>query len=169
MSALDQISTPWRAIFLGGGPMLATMESWAARHADKVRIVAAVSHEHVPEYLNAFDVLVLPSHTTPRWKEQFGRVLVEAMACETVVVGSSSGEISKVIGDAGLVFPEGDVAELVHHLRGLHDNPDLVARLGAKCRARALENFTHRRIADQTVELYRQAITGFGSNRHGRL
>ena len=66
----------------------------------------------VPAVLRALDVLVLPSLTTPSWKEQFGRVLQEAMACAIPVVGSDSGEIPHVIGDAGLVTPEGDAAAL---------------------------------------------------------
>ncbi len=144
--------------FQGGAEQLARRLGVAAR----IQWIPQVSSLNVPEYMNAFDVLVLPSRTTPRWKEQFGRVLVEAMACETAIVGSSSGEIPNVIADAGLVFPEGDVAVLVHHLRGLHDNPDLAAELGTKGRTRVLGNFTHRRIAEQTVELYRQVLTGFG-------
>ena len=57
------------------------------------------------------DVLVLPSHTTPTWKEQFGRVIIEALWCGVPVVGSDSGEIPWLIGltGGGLVFPEGDV------------------------------------------------------------
>ena len=72
----------------------------------------ALPSERVPEFLSRLDALVLPSLTFPNWKEQFGRALTEAMACEVPVVGSDSGEIARVIGDAGLVFPEGDVAAL---------------------------------------------------------
>ena len=113
--------------------------------------------------MNILDVLVLPSRTTRRWKEQFGRVLIEAMACETPVVGSSSAEIPHVIGEAGLVFPEGDVVALTKHLRSLCDSPDLVALLGARGRARVLQRFTHRRIAEETAKLYKQVLSGFGT------
>ena len=58
------------------------------------------------------DVSVLPSLTRPNWKEQFGRTLAEAMSCETPVIGSDSGEIPHVIGDAGLIFKEGDAQAL---------------------------------------------------------
>lgn len=47
----------------------------------------------MPAFFASIDVLVLPSRTTATWKEQFGRVLVEAMACQTPVIGSDSGEI----------------------------------------------------------------------------
>ena len=62
----------------------------------------------VPERLRTFSVLVQPSLTRRNWKEQFGRALMEAMACGVPVVGSASAEIPNVVGDAGLVVPEGD-------------------------------------------------------------
>jgi glycosyltransferase involved in cell wall biosynthesis len=113
-------------------------------------------------------VLVLPSRTTSQWKEQFGRVLIEAMACETPVVGSSSAEIPRVIGGAGLVFPEGDVAALGHQLSVLYENPGTRAELGAKGRDRVLERFTHRQIAEDTAEFYRKVLAGPGSNGHSK-
>ncbi len=62
-----------------------------------------------PAITGRLDILVLPSLSRPNWVEQFGRVLIEAMACGVAVVGSASGEIPWVIGDAGVLFPEGDV------------------------------------------------------------
>ena len=76
--------------------------------------------------MRRFDVLVGPSLTTPRWKEQFGRMLVEAMACGVPVIGSDSGEIPHVIGDAGIVVPEGDRVALcaaIARLRDLRGRP----------------------------------------------
>ena len=35
----------------------------------------------MPPYFNAIDILCVPSQTTPRWREQFGRVIIEAFAC----------------------------------------------------------------------------------------
>ena len=70
---------------------------------------------------------MLASRTRPNWKEQFGRVLVEAMASGVVAVGSDSGEIPHVIGPAGLTFPEGDAAALADALRRLQADPALRA------------------------------------------
>jgi len=126
--------------------------------AQRVHWIMRISSFTVPDYMNAFDVLILPSRTTQRWKEQFGRVLIEAMACETPVIGSSSGEIPKVIGDAGFIFPEGDVAALVAKLRCLYDTPGLGVQMGEEGRLRVLKMFTHRRIAEETVKLYRAVL-----------
>jgi glycosyltransferase involved in cell wall biosynthesis len=109
----------------------------------------------VPSALRRLDALVLPSHTTRTWKEQFGRVLVEAMSCGVPVIGSSSGEIPHVIGDAGLVYPEGDVAALAAALRRLVDDPALRADLGQRGRARVLERYTQAGLARQYYEIYR--------------
>ena len=69
-----------------------------------------MAHAEVPAHLNAMDVLCAPSQTTPRWREQFGRMLIEAMACGVPVLASLSGEIPYVVADAGVLLPEDDVA-----------------------------------------------------------
>src|SRR5207302_6606714 len=78
-----------------------------------VHLLLPVSYADMPAFLKSLDVLVLPSVTIlPLHREQFGRVLIEAMAAGIPVVGSSSGAIPEVIGDAGLVVPERDPAAL---------------------------------------------------------
>jgi len=160
--ALASLPEPCVLVLVGSGeferPMRKLSENLGV--ASRIRWVPHILSLEVPKYMNAFDALVLPSRTTSRWKEQFGRVLIEAMACETPVVGSSSAEIPKVIGDAGLVFPEGDVAGLAGELRRLRDDLSLASDLGAKGRARVLEKFTHRRIAVETLRAYEQVVTG---------
>ena len=111
--------SPSCLLLVGGGPMEAELRVWANGFHGRARVVTGVPHDRVPEYLNAMDVLVAPSLTTPRWREQFGRMLVEAMACGVPVVGSDSGEIPHVIGDAGIVVPEGDGDALTTALDGL--------------------------------------------------
>jgi glycosyltransferase involved in cell wall biosynthesis len=119
----------------------------------------ALPSERVPEFLSRLDVYVQPSLTFPNWKEQFGRVLMEAMACEVAVAGSDSGEIAHVIGDAGLLFPEGDVAAMTECLRRLRDDLELRRDLAARGLARARERYTQAQIAAQTLEAYR-AVAG---------
>ena len=108
--------TAWRALWVGGGAMEGMLRDWAARHGDRVRIVTGVGHDRVPGYLNAMDLLAAPSQTTPRWKEQFGRMLLEAMAAGVPVVASDSGEIPHVVKDAGRVVPAGRGDEEKKHV-----------------------------------------------------
>jgi len=124
----------------------------------RIRWVPQVPSLEVPDYLSVMDALVLPSRTTARWKEQFGRVLIEAMACETPPVGSISGEIPNVIGDAGLVFPEGDVSTLAEQLLHLVQNPRLVAELGKRGRQRVLEHFTQKTMAEEVLKLCQKVL-----------
>ena len=125
---------------------------------ERVRIVRTVSHHEVPKYLNCMDVFVLPSQTTPQWKEQFGHVLIEAMACEVPVIGSDSGEIPNVMGDAGLVFKESNADELKHQIQKLAANEALRFSLAQKGRQRVLSMYTHERIAEETLNLYRTIL-----------
>jgi glycosyltransferase involved in cell wall biosynthesis len=101
---------------------------------------------------------VLPSRSRPNWVEQFGRVLIEAMACGVPVVGSDCGEIPNVVGDAGLIFPEGDVEALRECLARLMREGDLWADLSRRGRERVLAHFTQAQIAAQTVAVYRRVV-----------
>jgi glycosyltransferase involved in cell wall biosynthesis len=158
---------PWRLLLAGVGPQLTELEQLAARLnlAGDMVFLGRVSSTSMPAFFASIDVLVLPSRTTRSWKEQFGRVLVEAMACQTPVVGSDSGEIPHVIGDAGLVFPEGDVPALAGHLLRLAGDPVLRADLGRRGRARVLTQFTHQKIAAATYRVYQQMLDDHTSRR----
>lgn len=143
---------------VGSGPDRPRLEALIAelRVGQRVRWVAHVNSTELPKYMNAIDVLALPSRTCPHWKEQFGRVLIEAMACETCVVGSNSGEIPNVVGDAGLTYPEGDYRRLAQHLSLVMDDSSLRCELGRRGRERVLQHFTHAKVARDTVSFYKQ-------------
>ncbi len=120
----------------------------------RVTLRPAVGSTEVPAVLRTLDALVLPSRTTPAWKEQFGRILIEAMSCGVPVVGASSGEIPHVVGDAGLIFPEGDVAALRATVAQLADDPALRAELARRGRERVLAEYTQAAIARRHVAVY---------------
>jgi glycosyltransferase involved in cell wall biosynthesis len=79
---------------------------------DRVEFIPPKSRDELAKLYASFDVLVLPSHTDYFWKEQYGRVLVEAMACRTPVVGSRSGAIPVVIGNQERCFSEGNISAM---------------------------------------------------------
>jgi glycosyltransferase involved in cell wall biosynthesis len=152
----------WRLHLGGSGPDRDRLERLAheLNVGDRVNFDGQIPSTQMPAYYGQLDTLVLPSRTQPNWKEQFGRVLVEAMACGVPVVGSDSGEIPNVIGDAGLVFPEGDVIGLRRHLLHLQQRPELRRELGQRGRQRVLEHYTQAQIAAQTVQVYREVMRG---------
>ena len=101
---------------VGSGPEEAALRKLAAQLGlgDRVHFVGAVPQDAVPSWMRRFDLLVLPSRSLPSWSEQFGRVLIEALACGVPVIGSSAGEIPHLIAatGGGLTFPEGDASAL---------------------------------------------------------
>jgi len=122
---------------------------------ERITFINAVPNYQLPIIYSKIDVLVLPSTTTAKWKEQFGRVLIEAMACGTAVVGSSSGEIPNIIGEAGFIFKEGNISALSKILEELASNSDLREKLGKMGRNRVLQNFTWSSITERLCSIYK--------------
>jgi glycosyltransferase involved in cell wall biosynthesis len=154
----------WRLHILGSGPMQSRLEALAQRLdiVERVSFESPIPSAQMPAFYNQLDTLVLPSLTRPHWKEQFGRVLIEAMACGVPIVGSRSGEIPHVIGQAGLTFTEGDAQELRAGLSQLMEAPALRADLARRGRERVLAHYTQTRIAAETHEVYRRLLTPAG-------
>ena len=132
LRAVGGLQGNWELRILGGGPDKARLQALAQQLGIGLRVHfdASIPSIEVPNYLRQIDLAVLPSITRPNWKEQFGRALIEAMACQVPVIGSNSGEIPNVIGDAGLIFPEGDVAALHAHIETLQRDPRSAGRWG---------------------------------------
>jgi glycosyltransferase involved in cell wall biosynthesis len=100
-------------------------------------------------------VLLAPSRTTRTWVEQFGRMVVEGQAAGAVVVGYASGSLPEVVGEAGVLVPEGDAVALVDAVRALVDEPEYWARLRKRSLADA-RRCTWDAIATGQIELYAQ-------------
>jgi glycosyltransferase involved in cell wall biosynthesis len=70
------------------------------------------SHLEMPPFMNAVDVVLVPSFRHGGFLEQYGRVVPEALACGTMVITSDSGSLPEIGGDVTLRFPAGDVGSL---------------------------------------------------------
>lgn len=159
---------PWKWLLLGRGTLQQTLTDWAEKEglAERLIWVESVPHEQVYKYINLMNVLVLPSQTSTKfktmtavgWKEQFGHVLIEAMACRVPVIGSDSGEIPNVIKDAGLIFPEGNAEALRDCLMRVMAEPELAKSLAERGRKRALAIYTNKALARQLLDFYKQLI-----------
>ena len=107
----------------------------------------------------------------PSIYEPFGIINLEAMACNTAVVGSKVGGIAEVVvdGETGLLIdagisptmphdpmdPEGYSAALAAGINRLVRDPGLRTRMGVAGRQRVLDNYSWRSIAEQTLALYK--------------
>ena len=160
MRAAAALTGDWHLRLLGNGPdrdrLLALSHSLGI--SERVTLDPWITSSKVPAYLRQLHALILPSRTRPNWREQFGRVLIEAMVSGVPVIGSDSGEIPNVIGDAGLTFPEGDIDALCQRLQGLMDEQPLWAKLARQGRERVLTRFTQSQIAAETVGVYREMM-----------
>ena len=162
------LDLPWKLLLLGRGILKEQIEATATELGikDRLIMVESVPHDQVPLYINLMDTLVLPSETTYQfktltavgWKEQFGHVLIEAMASRVAVVGSNSGEIPHVIDDAGLIFPEGDSEALGNCLRELITKPELLQELANKGYAKAMEQYTNQALAKKQLAFYQELL-----------
>ena len=121
--------------------------------ADRVHFLGPLEPAALPDFYRGLDVLAVPSLTTPSWVEQFGRVVVEAMACGTPVVASDTGALPEVVQDCGLIVPEGDAAELGGALERIGHDPALADRLRAAGLVRAAA-MSWERVADDYEALY---------------
>ena len=158
VAAAARLEIEYRLLIIGSGEYKADLVGIAEelRIADRIVWIDGMLPEKVPEYVNCMDTVVLPSRTTPDWVEFFGRVLIEGMACEVPVIASDSGEIPHVVGDAGLIFPEGDAVALADRIEQIARNPSFANQLIQRGLKRVKE-FTWETIADRTYEVY-QAI-----------
>jgi len=152
--ALDHLPSPWRALFVGGGPLQNDLERFRDRHPARVHIANGVSHADVPQWLNAMTVLCAPSRTTPEWREQFGRMLIEAMACGVPVVATNSGEMPYVVGDAARVVPEQDPPALADAIATLFAEERARHQLSAAGIARARTGFAWPVVARQHLDFF---------------
>ncbi|MGB1289321.1 MAG: glycosyltransferase family 4 protein, partial [Aggregatilineales bacterium] len=160
LQAAGQLKGDWHLRLVGSGPLKETLMQQAEtlNIAERITWIDWIASTEMPSQYHQVDVLILPSLTRPNWKEQFGRVLVEAMASGVPLIGSDSGAIPGVMGDGGLVIPEGDVDALLDALQRLHDDTNLRKMLAKNGRKRALVHFTHQSIAQATVSVYQKML-----------
>jgi glycosyltransferase involved in cell wall biosynthesis len=145
-------------LLVGDGPLARAARERAASLDLRLVHVPAVPHDSVRDHLRAMDVLVLPSRDTAGWREQFGHVLIEAMACEVPVVGSDAGAIPEVIGDAGLLFPQGSRDGLRERVATLIASPSERRAWGRRGRERVLARYTHAKVARDTLAFWQSLL-----------
>ncbi len=159
LEAVRRLDAPIELLMIGNGELRSDLEGQPIP-GSRVRILDSLSHEQMASGYAQLDVLVLPSHTTPTWKEQFGRVIIEALWCGVPVIGSDSGEIPWLIEltGGGLVFGEGDVEMLAGAIAKLRAEPELRAELARAGRATVQRLFTIPAATDPLEQMLLRAL-----------
>lgn len=158
LAAAKKLDFDFCLLILGKGPAQAPAQKMAKDLQIEAQIIwkGIIPHRLVSDYMNCLDIFVLPSIPSATWQEQFGHVLIEAMACEVAVVGSDCGSIPELIGDAGLIFKSGSAEELAVCFKKLYYDLELRQRLAKLGRIRILKEYTHSIIVTRLAKIFRE-------------
>ncbi|MCB9493198.1 MAG: glycosyltransferase family 4 protein [Epsilonproteobacteria bacterium] len=153
---LIQDNRDWRLVFVGTGAdkcdLVSALQEWGI--SEYVQLEKPMSHELVAPLIAQAEILVLPSYDTPEWKEQFGHVLIEAMACRVAVLASDAGDIPAVVGDAGLIFQQKNEQSLLAQLKTLMQDEALRESLKQRGYQRVIQHYSHEKIARSTYAFW---------------
>jgi glycosyltransferase involved in cell wall biosynthesis len=161
LNALQFLPSDFHVLLVGNGPFEDELrrQASALNKDQQIHFLPARSLDTLPAVMNALDAFVLPSRTTPSWKEQFGRVIIEAQACRTPVIGTQSGAIPDVIGEGGLAVPESAPEALAAALKTLADNPQQCAAMGMSGRQQVEESYTWEQVARNMKDVYQTVLS----------
>lgn len=161
LDALPLDGVDWSVLLVGDGEYRDEAERRVEANgwADRIRFTGYVPQADVPGYMRAMDTLVLGSKTTPSWIDTFPRTTVQAMACETPVVGSDSGAIPYQIREVGRIFPEGDPDALEDHLLDLAADSSLRDQMGEAARDESVRRFGQAALAENFYSILKQVVS----------
>jgi len=146
---------------MGAGQMLPWLQE-QARTRPWLHLLGSRPHAQVPNFLRCLDVFVLASKPLHQggqnWEEQFGHVLIEAMACHVATAGSDSGAIPEVVEEAEVTFPWGDASALRQILVRLQSDSTYREALVQRQFRRVLDKHTHQALAGTWAEFIYQQL-----------
>lgn len=159
IQALALLPDTVNLVLVGTGPLRASLQSLAQTLgvSRRTHFLAPRPPAEVALLMNGFDTLALVSRTTGRWKEQFGRVIIEAQACGIPVVGSSSGAIPEVVGAGGVIARERNPQAIAGAIGRLAQDHAWRLQLAEAGRAQVQAKYTWQRVSDTLHDLYRDA------------
>jgi len=145
-----------RAMFVPGPSVQAETSVGAALGqlglAERISWERGITSTRVPERLRTFSLLVQPSLTRGHWKEQFGRALVEAMACGTPVIARSRGSMSEIVRDGENGFLVSSLAEAVVAVHASDGMDRMAVRTSVEHR------FDSNRMVDDYLAVYHRVV-----------
>ena len=151
-----------RLLIAGDGPARRDLEAQAESLGVHERIgwEGYVPHDSIMSVYERADVLIVPSKTVPNWKEQFGRVVTESLACGVPVIASDSGELPELMAKTGggWTFAEGDAEALAGAIRHVAANPHEARERGDRGRRAVEKLFSADGIARQFVGVVEEAL-----------
>jgi glycosyltransferase involved in cell wall biosynthesis len=151
-------------VIAGDGPLADQLKALASARGvgSRVTWTGYIEHDRTTEFYRSIDVLVLPSRARANIKEQFGRVVVEALACGVPVVTSDCGELPRLVArtQGGWIFPQRDAGALAAVLGRLRGRPQLLRSVGDRGRRRVIAEFGMDSVAGRFVAAIEDAVRG---------
>ncbi len=159
-----------RFVVVGRGPELAAVKQRVRELSmeDSFLFMESCPYHEIHRMYNLADLFVLPSISTRMWKEQFGMVLIEAMACGVAVVSTHSGSIAEVVGDAGVLVHPNDPGPLSSALIELLRDDEKRRALGGRGRERVESRFNARRVSERIGELFEALLEERAGDRKAK-
>ena len=149
-----------RLLIVGDGPaknqLIDMLEKLGV--SKRVKLAGAINIKDINTCYHKMDALIIPSKTTKQWKEQFGRVIVEAMASGVPVIGSDSGSIPEVMANCGLLFKEGGIEELTEKINILKNDSNLWQELSDFGYKLSHAVYTHNKRAEGIYQIYKELM-----------
>lgn len=151
----EQSGDQYKLCIIGKGPEHERLEAIAARTGQTKNVYFAGIKTQRPliELLRKCNIGVLPS----TWEEPFGGVSTELLAAGKNLIVSRDGALSEIVADAGLSFPNNDIAALTDAMLRLVRNPELQTKQKENGRRR-LKDFDEERLIDDYVALFHRII-----------
>lgn len=124
----------WTCVLVGDGPLSEELQGLAedAGIDGQMRFVGRRSSREIPQWMQAADLLVLPSYSEGR-----PNVVLEAQACGIPVVATRVGGTAELVveGETGLLVDSGASAQLRAALEALRDDAEQREKMGRRARA----------------------------------
>ena len=116
-----------------------------------VRFFGSVTRDELPALLSRYDALIFPSE----WQEPFARTVLEAMAANLLVIGTTTGGTGEILKhrETGLTFKAGDALDLADQIECVARDCAPFRKFAETGRNAVLERFTLRRMVDQIEEV----------------
>jgi glycosyltransferase involved in cell wall biosynthesis len=154
--ALEQIKEDFTYDIYGDGPFENKLKEIVAKSsiADKVTFHGFIDYSIMPQTLAQYDLFVLPSY-----RELFGRVYIEAMACGLPIISAKTTGMDGYIteGEQGLLVDHTNVDEIRDAIQKFIADPTLKAEMGKKAKAFAAD-FSWDTVIEKLDDVYRAVL-----------
>ena len=155
---------PVKFLFIGSGSEIEGMRWLTSRLKIEENVIIFDNYPHkfkyeqLPQIYNLADIFCFPSIPTRFIKEQFGMVLLEAMACGVPLISTLCGSIPEVAGDAGILVQPNDSFSLTMATKQLMINKKLKKELSDKGIERTRDLFDSRVVVDKVEDTFSEVI-----------